>query len=192
MRILLILIGALVIFSCKNNTQSTEDTSVDIKTGTAIKDTREEAEAIENDAIENEDNRTNTSDDKNLEISGELPNGTYINTENEDADTGCNMLMLNYSAPTSLCIDKEGITISVNYKKNGQNTEVFFNGLVENKSDKKIPFNTFDKNVPIAVITQKTNNSLTLDWKGFSVNGDLAIDYAILGKKNLEGDFKKQ
>jgi hypothetical protein len=55
-----------------------------------------------------------------------------------------------------------------------------------------VPFNTFDTTVPIAVLTQTSNNTLTLDWKGFSVNGDLAVDYAILGKKNLEGKFVKQ
>ena len=69
---------------------------------------------------------------------------------------------------------------------------MYYDSLASNTSDKKVPFNTFDTTVPIAVLTQTSNNTLTLDWKGFSVNGDLAVDYAILGKKNLEGKFVKQ
>jgi len=31
-----------------------------------------------------------------------------------------------------------------------------------------------------------------LDWKGFYIDGELAVDYAIYGKKTLEGTYKKQ
>jgi hypothetical protein len=33
---------------------------------------------------------------------------------------------------------------------------------------------------------------MVLDWKGFSIDGELAVDYAIFGKKTLEGTYKKQ
>jgi zinc D-Ala-D-Ala carboxypeptidase len=33
---------------------------------------------------------------------------------------------------------------------------------------------------------------MELDWLGFTINGDLAMDYAIFGKKTLEGQYKKK
>lgn len=181
MRVLITILIALAVLACKNGTQMpSQNMSEDIKTGAAIKNPKE---------IGTQDEKTNNNYSESSKI---LSFGTYINTNNFDADNGCNALRLDYTAPTSLCVDKEGIIISVTYRKNGPNTEVFFNDLLQNNSDKIVPFNTFDKDIPIAIIYPKSNNTLTLDWKGFSVNGDLATDYAILGKKNLEGNFKKQ
>ena len=88
--------------------------------------------------------------------------------------------------------NKEGITINVRYKNENGTTNMYYDSLESNTSDKKVPFNTFDTTVPIAVLTQTSNNTLSIYCKCFSVSCDLAVDYVILGKKNLEGKFVKQ
>ena len=115
-----------------------------------------------------------------------------MNFDNVDAVNGCNSLDLNFNTPTPLCIDKNGIVISVRYIRQGNTVEMRYNSLVSNGTKKEIPFETFDKTTSLALITLSPNGFLKLDWKGFTINNDLATDYAILGKKNLEGTFKKK
>ena len=66
------------------------------------------------------------------------------------------------------------------------------NPSAKNLEGKDMPWDKFDKNTPIATLTSKPNGEVEMDWLGFSINGDLAIDYAILGKKTLEGTYKKK
>ncbi|WP_121667621.1 hypothetical protein [Mesonia aquimarina] len=116
---------------------------------------------------------------------------------NEDSTPGscnCDCLSIDFSNPQSLCIDKEsGLEIQVNYKKmdNGKVAMYLVEGNGDTEVLKKIPWEKFDKNKPLAKIDFTDTNRFTLDWVGFMLNGEVAVDYAILGKKNLEGDFQK-
>jgi hypothetical protein len=184
MKTIITIFSILLLVSCKSNTEQEEtDTNVIPNESTSISS---ESETGAQGTMSSSESSENTNENSQ-------PNeGTYINLENKDAETGCNTLTLDFNTATPLCIDKEGITINVHYKKESGITNMYFDSLASNTSDKKVPFNTFDTTTPIAVLSQTSNNILTLDWKGFSVNGDLAVDYAILGKKNLEGKFVKQ
>tara|TARA_B100000949_G_C14245081_1_gene435405 strand:+ start:433 stop:987 length:555 start_codon:yes stop_codon:yes gene_type:complete len=184
MKTIIAILSILLIVSCKSNTEK-ENAEINAMPNESTSITSEsETGAQGSETSGNTSETTSTASEVNA--------GTYINLENKDAETGCNTLTLSFNATTPLCIDKEGITINVRYKNENGTTNMYYDSLESNTSDKKVPFNTFDTTVPIAVLTQTSNNTLTLDWKGFSVNGDLAVDYAILGKKNLEGKFVKQ
>ena len=116
---------------------------------------------------------------------------------NEDGISGscnCDCLTIDFSSPQSLCIDKgSGLKIQVNYKKlnNGKVAMYLFEGKGGTKVLKKIPWEKFDKTKPLAKINFTDKNHFTLDWIGFTLDDEVAVDYAILGKKNLEGDFQK-
>ena len=56
--------------------------------------------------------------------------------------------------------------------------------------DKNLPWEDFSKKDAIASL-KATNDGLKLDWIGFKINGQIATDYAIFGKKTLEGNFTK-
>lgn len=180
-----------MLIGCKSNTEKSESTPNDLNDGIEIGDNSTEAnkDTEKNSAIEN--SKTLEITDTNTAITSSSE-GTYVNIDNVDAAAGCNTIALNFNAATPLCIDKEGIIISVSYTKSGNNVTMTFNGVIENQKDDTIPFEDFDTNTTLAEITLKPNGFLKLDWKGFTINNDLATDYAILGKKNLEGTFKKK
>lgn len=121
--------------------------------------------------------------------------GNFIKMGEEmDNSCACYCVNVNYSGNSELCLTPSKIFINVRMaKSNDKITNIYFvNPSSKNTEGKDIPWNKFDKNAPIATITSKENGEITLDWLGFSLNGDLAIDYAILGKKTLEGNYKKK
>ncbi|UJH91104.1 hypothetical protein LZ575_21045 [Antarcticibacterium sp. 1MA-6-2] len=78
-------------------------------------------------------------------------------------------------------------------EKSGNNINIYFiEPSARSSEGKDIPWKDFDKNSPIATIIPQNNGEIELDWLGFTVNGDLAMDYAIYGKKTLEGVYKKK
>ncbi|MBW2962990.1 hypothetical protein [Mesonia aestuariivivens] len=94
-----------------------------------------------------------------------------------------------------LCIDEEvGIKIEVKFKSINESKLAMYYVDVEGKmkGQKEIPWEDFDKNSPLAIVNFTSPNNFELDWKGFTKNGELAIDYALLGKKNLEGNYKRK
>ncbi|HSI71388.1 MAG TPA: hypothetical protein VK941_14220, partial [Gillisia sp.] len=92
-----------------------------------------------------------------------------------------------------LCLKEKSIFITARMSRGDEGTVNIF--LVEpanrNTEGDDIPWKEFDTNVPIATISPSKNGEMELDWLGFTINGDLAIDYAIYGKKTLEGTYKK-
>jgi len=121
--------------------------------------------------------------------------GTYIKLGEEvDSSCTCYCVTINYTGNSEMCLTPSKIFINTRMQKKDKNTTDIFliNPSAKNTEGKDIPWTKFDTNKPIATITTKENGEIDLDWLGFSINGDLAIDYAILGKKTLEGNYKKK
>ena len=139
---------------------------------------------------------TNTNTEKqNQEIQASSLSGNFIKISEEmDDSCACYCVDINYSGNSELCLAPSKIFINIRMaKSNNQTTNIFFvKPSPENTGGKDIPWSKFDTNTPIATITSNGNGEMELDWLGFSINGDLAIDYAILGKKTLEGNYKKK
>lgn len=120
--------------------------------------------------------------------------GQYIKT-GEESDSNCNCYCLDLSSNTAeLCLVNGKMYVNTRLQKNPNNTIDVF--LVEpsgrNTDGKDIPWNDFDRNSAIATIKPTSNGEMEFDWLGFKINGDLAIDYALFGKKTLEGTYKKK
>lgn len=109
------------------------------------------------------------------------------------ATCNCNCVEINFQQTTTLCLDaKSGLSIMATFEKVENSTANIYYVQPEhtdNPNDEKIPWDTFDTKVPIAVIHFSGEDSFEMDWKGFSINGEIAKDYAIYGKKNLEGEY---
>ncbi len=106
----------------------------------------------------------------------------------------CNCLEINFDQPVEVCIDKnDKLRIQVAYAQtnDGKVKMYYVSGKGETETFKNIPWDKFDKDTPLAIIEYTQNGELELDWKGFTQNKELAVDYAIFGKKNLEGKFKR-
>ncbi|MDR6302198.1 hypothetical protein [Mesonia maritima] len=184
MKILLVLAISLLSFSgCK------EDKSND---SNSMEYTESERDISEN----------NVEDKKGIEVEEEneekiiASSGMYQRIREDKKGEGCNCdcLTIDFNAPQSICIDEEsGLKIQVNFRKenNQEITMYYVKGAGETKVLKKIPWEKFDKGKPLAKINFTDNNHFTLDWIGFTLDDEVAVDYAILGKKNLEGEFQK-
>ncbi len=120
--------------------------------------------------------------------------GKYIQLDpDEPGSCNCNCIEVSFTTPTELCIARDQIYITARYSKVGNTkANVFLNEVTKSEgTENEIPWNDFDKNTPIATVTQQPDGSLKLDWLGFAINGEIAVDYAIYGKKTLEGQYKK-
>lgn len=121
--------------------------------------------------------------------------GQYIKVgEEADSNCGCYCIDLTASSNPELCLVPDEMYISTRLEKNNDKTiNVFLVGPSgKNTKGSEIPWDKFDKNVPIATVSPSSNGEVDIDWLGFTIDGDLAMDYAIYGKKTLEGKFKKK
>ena len=90
---------------------------------------------------------------------------------------------------SELCLKKDEIYIQARFSKDADGKlNVFYVKPSEKNTNDKLPWDKFDTNKPIAVLTP-SGKGLELDWKGFSIGGELAVDYALYGKKTLEGTY---
>lgn len=196
--------GFLIIIACKNEPEKGYDpvTNTDIEyspTESGVKkgDNVEPKMELNNSTRE----ATSSPDSKGNRTEGTPPannktiSGMYVKTgEKTDANCGCYCLDLNFDSTSQMCLVPNEMYINTRLQKNSNNSiDVFLVGPTDrNTGGKDIPWDKFDKNTPIAQITPSSNGELELDWLGFKTNGDLAIDYAIYGKKTLEGNYKKK
>lgn len=109
-------------------------------------------------------------------------------------DCNCNCIEISYDRPTEWCIDKDKMHMKAKCKKTGENTaDVYFVAVSrENSPDKPLPWKEFDTTTPVATLTFEHDGTAQLDWLGFSKNGELITEYALYGKKTLEGTYKKE
>ncbi|TRO65576.1 hypothetical protein [Christiangramia sabulilitoris] len=119
--------------------------------------------------------------------------GTYFNTEHqEDTSCKCYCLEVATNGTSELCLKENEMYINARFQQDGNNINIFYNGRTAKTTAEKIPWEKFETGMPIAVLSPETNGDLKLDWKGFRIDGEIAIDYALLGKKTLEGTYKKK
>lgn len=206
---IIVVLGITLLFaSCKDsNTESVSEekdkTNSEMKTEKKENsDTYSQTEDISKDTeasnstSDNETSKPTTSGEK---TKPNIPNsnlsGIYIKTGEEiDNSCTCYCLNINYTGNSEMCLSPSKIFINTRMVKASNNlTNIFLVApSSKNTEGKDIPWSKFDTNTPIANITSKGNGEIELDWLGFTMNGDLAIDYAILGKKTLEGNYKKK
>lgn len=122
--------------------------------------------------------------------------GKYRKIENGEAalDCNCNCIEIDFDTPTQWCIEKDKLYITAKAEKSGENTaNVFFiSATKKNNPDREMPWDDFDTDTPVATLTFTPNGRVELDWLGFAVNGEVATDFALYGKKTLEGTYKKE
>lgn len=122
--------------------------------------------------------------------------GRYHKIEDDVSatDCNCNCIEINFDAPTEWCIDKDKLYITAQTKKTGDQTAAvyFVAANREIEPERKIPWADFDTDTPVANLTFTPDGGVELDWLGFAVDGEVATDYALYGKKTLEGTYKKE
>lgn len=120
--------------------------------------------------------------------------GVFIHTNAENDNCACNCVTVDFQNPTKLCLDKKsGLSIMARFKRMPDGSLGIYYEQAKNQegiTDKNIPWDKFDKSIPIATISYTSNNAFNLNWIGFTIDGELALDYAIYGKKNLEGSYR--
>jgi zinc D-Ala-D-Ala carboxypeptidase len=140
-----------------------------------------------------EDTRSPSEEKETPEAPEKVFTGIYLhNSHPEDASCSCYCIEVKTSGTSELCLKENEIYINARYLKNGENLNIFYSGKSTRTTNKELPWDKFEKETPIAVLTSEGNGTYKLDWKGFSIDGKIAVDYAILGKKTLEGIYKKQ
>ena len=193
------LIGAVflifILVGCKNNESSQEyDSSANSDTSYSItgESTRVE-EKTDTLSYNKEENAASNKIEKESNSTSKSMAGNYIKLgEESDVKCNCYCLDINYSNNSEFCLSKDKMYIEVKFEKNqnGSTNVYYVNPSNKNIEGKDIPWDKFDKNTPIATIENLSANEIKLDWLGFSINGDLAVDYAIYGKKTMEGNYK--
>lgn len=185
MKKFLIILFVAFLASCEDEKKNSNHTQ-DLNEQTAESISREKIEK-ETDGVQ-----TETEEPKTLTTL----NGKYRKLiKNEPAsDCNCNCIEVSFDRPTEWCIVKDKVYISARSQKTGENSaELYLVGPSRDEnSERPLPWKDFDTNTPIATIVFQPDGSADLDWKGFSTNGEVAADYAIYGKKTLEGKYKRE
>lgn len=120
--------------------------------------------------------------------------GTYLHLNKGNNSCSCSCLEISFTSPTELCISPDTIYISATYEYVDNNSlKIFLAEVIKDEEeDRQIPWDEFDRNTPIATISIQADQTLKLNWLGFAIDGEIAVDYAIYGKKTLEGNYMKK
>ena len=154
-----------------NNSQNAEESNEDPQS--------------DNSDLENKSESKTNSDAENI-------TGTYINTDHLE-DNSCQCFCLEVTTSTSeLCLKEGDLFVNARFQQKGDQVEIYFDGKSSRTSNDEIPWDKFETGTPIAVLSPEANGTMKLDWKGFSIDGKIAVDYALYGKKTLEGTYKKK
>lgn len=196
-KLMMICLG-LVLFSCKDQKEAEAEDDMTETSGSYEMDGVEDSdrdeeystnrvtsgEYEENDSIEKP---TNSASGENVALSG-----TFIKDDHTD-DTDCSCYCINVanSGNGELCLREGELYINSRFSQSGNDINIYYTGKSSKTNDKEIPWDKFETGTPIAVISP-SGDGFKLDWKGFSIDGDIAMDYAILGKKTLEGTYKRK
>ncbi|MHA6281359.1 hypothetical protein ACXYMT_14380 [Salinimicrobium sp. CAU 1759] len=187
----LLFIILVVIYSCNDGKSNTSNTSEKIDPDTISADTLPPGNIQEErDAMQTEKEELRTAPDPIA-----VNHGRYRKMIKDKAadDCNCNCIEIAYDRATEWCITKDKVYMNARCQKTGDNTaDVYFVGSGRELSpDRSLPWKEFDTNTPVATLTFQPDGSAKLDWLGFSKNGEVITDYALYGKKTLEGIYKK-
>ncbi|MBZ9728877.1 hypothetical protein LB467_04195 [Salegentibacter sp. JZCK2] len=190
----------LVLASCKDKDRSEEnETSFETEQSENNRTSESNSEKSDSDITysENEEDESVGSSDKDSnkkqEHSEAITSGSiYVKMDESDANCSCYCIEFDMSNNTELCLLEDKMYINARYSKSGNNVNIYYVSPSNKNTKKDLSWQDFDTNTPIAVLNPGENDQMELDWKGFYIDGELAIDYAIYGKKTLEGTYKKQ
>ncbi|MGY5847917.1 hypothetical protein ACW6QP_10910 [Salegentibacter sp. HM20] len=119
--------------------------------------------------------------------------GKYTKVDESDATCNCYCLDVVEGGTTEMCLRPDEIYITARVEKGpGSEIHFYYTQPSSRNTNTELPWEDFDKNQPIAIMLPGENGQMDLDWKGFHIDGQLATDYAIYGKKTLEGNYKRQ
>lgn len=198
------------LISCNDNEKKSENDQDPLSESTEFDSNS--SEQSEREGLERNNNDVDFSENKGIEqdeTNPQVDNTSGVAKKNTGSLEGkfrrteaaentnvanCSSIEVSFSAPSQLCIVPNDILISAKFRKTGTNSaDVFLVEPVKSQNlDREIPWKDFDRNTPIATLELTPNGQMKLDWKGFSINGELATDYAIFGKKALEGTYERE
>lgn len=192
MKKFLFIFTAVALFSCNDGKNTASGTSESIDLDTISADTlppgnlQEERDALQTDK--------EISQPSVVPVASNYGRFRKIEGDETTADCNCNCIEVSYDRPTEWCIDKDKMYISARCEKTGENTaDVYFVAAArENSPDRTVPWDEFDTDTPVATLTFQPDGSAELDWLGFSKNGEVVTEYALYGKKSLEGTYTKE
>ncbi len=196
MRALILLICfSVCLISCndsgkKKDNLSTKNDSLEYKNdlGTSAQD--QPINVVEETPEENVKPEGDRRENSDLE---KAHSGTYLKTDQqEDLSCKCYCLEVSIGGTSELCLKENEMYIYARFEQDGNNINIFYKSRSDKTPAEKIPWDKFETGMPIAVLSPEPNGDLKLDWKGFRIDGEIAIDYALLGKKTLEGNYKKK
>lgn len=196
MRTLLILFCVIFFFaSCKDNKEKEPD-EINSDQPEYVESNDYDSEDYDQDGTVDQNNETpdtsSAKDSAEGDGSGRTISGTYIKNDHlEDGNCNCYCVDIKMSGTSELCLSEGKLYINGRFERSGNHINIYYTGKAARTSDTEIPWDKFEKNVPIAVLNP-TAKGFDLDWKGFSINGEIAVDYALYGKKTLEGTYKKK
>ena len=184
-----IILFALLAFACKNDTKDQSENSSGNEVNVEQNETNVDKENDINkyDNIDNIEESVDTT--KTNSAAGEI-SGRY--TKEGEADEACNCYCVEVSLTgnSEFCLQPDRMYINVRFEKTANGYDAFYVSPSSKNTNKDLPWDDFDKDEAIATL-QPTKTGLKLDWLGFKIEGQLATDYAIFGKKTLEGNFTK-
>lgn len=164
------------------------------------KNTAEKVELTEN--IHDSIPKTAAEEKDGVQVEQEEPkvvttlDGRYRKMINDEPaeDCNCNCVEISFEKATEWCIVKDKVYINAKSTKTGENTADLYLVEVsrEVNTDRSLPWKEFDTNSPIAKIEFQPDGSADVNWIGFSKNGEVVMEYAIFGKKTLEGKYKRE
>ncbi|CAL67665.1 hypothetical protein [Christiangramia forsetii] len=198
MRIPIILLCLFLSITSCNDSKKEKDSEATSSQNESIeinndKDTSNRDQPLDrnNPNSQNEDDTEDVPEENTTKSSGAI-SGVYVKNDHlEDTSCKCFCIDVSTSGSSELCLKEDDLYIKARFQPNGNNIDIYYSGKSARTSNEEIPWDEFETGTPIAVLNP-TANGFKLDWKGFSINGEIAIDYALYGKKTLEGSYKKK
>ncbi|WP_026915252.1 hypothetical protein [Christiangramia portivictoriae] len=177
----------LSILGCNNSANSNKENKAKdtIVAQKNLSNTEEEQEPDKPKKVQSKDT-TGTLGQSKTDYSGTYTNLAFT----EDQNCECYCLEIQVGSSSELCLKPGELYMEANFKKVGDEIHVFYQGASVKSKQNDIPWNDLDTGTAVAVFSKVGENEYQLDWKGFQIDGKTAVDYALLGKKTLEGTYK--
>ena len=184
-----IIVFAFLAFACKNESKEASKNSSDpeVEVESNEREVDEESDINRYDNIDNLEEPVDTS--KTNSAAGEI-SGRYTKQGEMDEACNCYCVEVSLTGNSEFCLQPDRMYINVRFEKTASGYDAFYVSPSSKNTNEDLPWEDFSKDEPIASL-EPTKTGLKLDWLGFKIDGQLATDYAIFGKKTLEGNFTK-
>lgn len=180
-------LAILTMTGCKDSANSenenkADDTITTQKTG--FKDLNEQSSDQSEEASTKD--TTSTAEENNTDYSGTYTNLAFA----DESNCECYCLEIEDGKSSELCLKPGELYMEADFRKVGDEIHVFYKGASVKSKRNDIPWNDLDTGTAVATFSKVSANEYKLDWKGFQIDGKTAVEYALLGKKTLEGTYK--